>query len=261
MLNVSESGNSISCKCVNCSKEQNLMIQSNKNGTEVVNRLNEIKAMMGSFKRPVDEASWREDVDSTFNVVSVNKPESTISLDTHVELAIDSIDPETGEGDLLTCSSKASFISENGKYKIEEFCIIKAVRSEEQTQTMFCILADNPGIGGFRDNEVGVIVTTLDGKKIEFSSFGRFEINDVPYYGFSPINLRNPEIDIFIEGTMFGASSPQVAIDAKWQKLGNTPVINMEVHGTEGVMNFLPNPDFMEFPVKSLFIEHLNALK
>lgn len=138
--------------------------------------------------------------------------------------------------------------------------MIIALRSEEETQKMICLLADNPGIGHFKQNKVGVTVTTIDGTNIDFTSFGTFEISDIPVTGFAPIDLENPDIDVFIDGGMIGVSGPQKGIDDKWEILATTPISSMFVKGDQGAYKFVPNPDFKDFPAQNLFIEHLKAI-
>jgi hypothetical protein len=259
--NVSSTGQSITCKCVNCSKEQKFTILPKKSGSEVVERLNEIKQLMGSFRKPVDDNFWKEDVDTTFIVGIINNSEEHSSGSSFVELAYSSLDQETGEGDLLTTPSHSPFISENEKYTIEEFCMIVGLRSDEQTQKFFCLKVNNEGIGNFQNNKVGIIIKTIEGIKIDFSAFGNIENGDVPYTCFSPINLQNPDIDVKIEGFSISTSSPQDGIDKKWEILETIPIDRIQTHGSEGVQNFVPNPDFTDFPAQNLFIEHLKALK
>lgn len=177
-----------------------------------------------------------------------------------IELMHNSYDPDKGEGDILTTPSEDAFISENGEIKIEDFLMIIAVRTEEQTQKMFCLLADNTGIGHFMQNEVGVTITTIDGTDIDFTSFGTFEINDIHVTGFAPIDLENPDIDILFDDGIMGVTSPQKGIDDKWDILATTPITAMIVKGAEGVHKFIPNPDYKDFPAQNLFIEHLKAI-
>ncbi|MBN2611751.1 MAG: hypothetical protein JXB00_09375 [Bacteroidales bacterium] len=83
--NVSATGHTITCKCTNCSKEQTFSILPNKDGSIVVHKLDEIKYLMGSFKKPVNDAFWKEDVDNTF-VVDIDPTLNSSSDNVIVEL-------------------------------------------------------------------------------------------------------------------------------------------------------------------------------
>lgn len=144
---------------------------------------------------------------------------------------------------------------------IPKCCIIVGVQLHHQAQTFFCLIdpedEDEPG---FQQNEVGLIITTIDGIKIKMTCYGKIQLDGVSFATFSPLNSKEPDIDLKIEGSIFSYSSPQEIINAKWEKLKVTPIANVQIPNGDEFIMFIPNPDFTDFPPQNLFIEHLKCI-
>jgi len=178
-----------------------------------------------------------------------------------VELAINSIDPKNGSGNLLTSFTFGSFISENEEMIIPECCVIVGVQLHHQVQIFFCLI-DPEGEDGFnfQQNEVELIITTIDGIKIEMTCYGKIQLDGVSFATFTPFNSQNPDIDLKFEGSSLSYTSPQEIINAKWEKLKVTPIANFHIPDGDEFIMFIPNPDFTDFPPQNLFIEHLKCI-
>jgi len=178
-----------------------------------------------------------------------------------VELAVNSVDPKNGSGNLLTSFTFGSFISEDGEMLIPECCIIVGVQLDHQAQTFFCIInPDGEEYFIFQQNEVELVITTVDGIKIEMVYFGKIQLEGVSFAIFTPLNSKNPSIDLKIDGSMFSITNPQDVINAIWNKLRITPIEKMQFPDGDELLTYIPNPDFTDFPAQNLFIEHLKCI-
>lgn len=178
-----------------------------------------------------------------------------------IELAINNVDPEKGEGEILTTPTTSPFISIDCKYVVNKFCLIMGVSSESTNQIFLCLLDEDFGTGSFENSEVGIIVTAIDKSKIEFAFFGQMQIDDdKDYLCFSPINPRNPDLEVMVDDFSFGVSDPQLSINSKWLKLATIPINKIQIKGSSDIRDFIPNPESSIFPPQDLFIEHLKSL-
>lgn len=175
-----------------------------------------------------------------------------------VKLAMNSIDHETGTGDLLTYSSFSPFIAEKGSFKIEEFCMILGLRSDQESQRFFCLSLAN--LNKLQDNCYEIVVTTIDGVHIKFTPFGYIEINDSAFTVFAPLDLKNPDVGLNMHGGMM-STYPQAAPDAKWSKLAVDAVSKIRILCENTFQDLIPNPDFQDFPARNIFIEHISTLQ
>lgn len=66
--NAGPTGQFITCQCSNCSKVQTFKLKAGKNGLKVIQLRDEIKHLIESFKRPVNEAFWKIEIDNSFMV-------------------------------------------------------------------------------------------------------------------------------------------------------------------------------------------------
>lgn len=188
-------------------------------------------------------------------------PQLTSNLsDALVKIQWDNIDEETGYGEKCTDFSNAPFITENSEYKFVEFCMIVAI-SEEQEQKFFCLIVEPAAIGNLVNGEVGVIITLTDGTKVECTHFGEVTIDETPFGTFSPINVKNPNLDVKIDGLNISVNSPEEVIESNWRTLATTSVARIRVQGSTNHKDYIPNPNFKDFPAQNLFIEHLKAIK
>lgn len=190
----------------------------------------------------------------------MNPPSTSNSGDALVKIQWNNINEETGYGEKCTDFSSTPFITENSEFKFVEFCMIGAI-SEEQEQKFFCLIVEPAAIGNLVNGEVGVIINLTDGTKVECTNFGEVTIDETSFGTFSPINIKNPNIDVKIDGFSISVSSPEEVIEANWAKLETTPVLRIRVQGSESYKDYIPNPNFMDFPAQNLFIEHLKAIK
>lgn len=177
-----------------------------------------------------------------------------------IEIAITNIYPETGNGEILTTPTLSPFISLDDEYLVSEFCMILEVNSGDTNQIYLCLLDEDFGTGNFENNEIGVIVTTVDKTKIEFDFFGQIQIDGKYYLCFSFLNPRNPYIEIMVDDFSLGATDPQVSINSKWSKLASTSINKIQIQGSSDIQDFIPNPEYSIFPMQDLFIEHLISL-
>lgn len=190
----------------------------------------------------------------------MNPLSTSNSRDELVKIQWDNINEETGFGEKCTDFSNAPFITENSGFKFIKFCMIGAI-SEAQEQKFFCLIVEPEAVGNLVNGEVGVIINLADGTKVECTNFGEVTIDETPFGTFSPINIKNPNIDVKVDGFSISVGSPEEVIEANWAKLATTPVARIRVQGSANHKDYIPNPDFSDFPAQNLFIEHLKAIK
>ncbi|HBE43107.1 MAG TPA: hypothetical protein DDW27_18255 [Bacteroidales bacterium] len=261
--NVSPTGDYIKCKCLNCSEELTFALLPGRDGSGIVNGLDEIIQLMRSIRRPVDDAFWEQDSGNTFIVENINNAEESAPNETLVKIAGQNIDPKTDLGEVFTEFSTVPFVSENGNFFVNEFCVIVSFQPDDLERVIFCLSVDKSLIGSYLENEAGVVITLEDGEEIECTYFGELGINEISVGAFCPINVNKPNLDVNIDPKhfMISVQSPDELINSKYTKLETIPIVKIQVQGSEASYAFIPNPNFTEFPAKYLFMEHLKAFK
>jgi hypothetical protein len=68
LLKFSPTGQSITCKCTHCSKGQILKLLTGKSESEIVDWLDNIKTLIGTFRGILDPEFWQKEIDNTFTV-------------------------------------------------------------------------------------------------------------------------------------------------------------------------------------------------
>jgi hypothetical protein len=183
-----------------------------------------------------------------------------------VKVSFDNINEETGVREINTENSITSFITKDGEFAIEDFFIVKSI-NKDQEQKLFLLSVHITAVGKINYGDAAVIVTLADGTVIECTCFSDEEFKeqnfDSGFEGgmFSLINIQDPDLDVNIDSFSIGVSDPEKLIESNWGKLATTPVANIRVLGSEDYRDFIPNPNFTDFPAQNLFIEHLKALK
>jgi len=228
---ISPTGDYIICKCTHCSEELAYTLLPGKDGSGIVSGYQEILQLMSSFRNPIDDDFWKQDSGNTFIVEPIINAEESAKDEKLVKIGGQNIDPETNLGEVFTEFSKIPFVSENGRFYINEFCIILSFQPDDLERVIFCLSVDPFLIGSYLENEVGVVITLEDGEEIGCSYFGELGIKEIPVGAFCPINVNNPDLDINIDPDRFMISvqSPDELINSKYTKLETIPIVKIQV--------------------------------
>jgi hypothetical protein len=165
--------------------------------------------------------------------------------------------PDTGEVEIYTNVTVYPFINKDKKCAVSEFWLILS------QQIFLCLLSNEEDeIIEYPENDISIIVTTVDGINIDFTCYGKIYSDESFYELYLPINLKNLDIDVKIDGLSISVSSPQEIINRNWAILSKKAVSNIKLKDENGLfIDFIPNPDSDDvFPAKNVFIEHLKTI-
>jgi hypothetical protein len=177
---------------------------------------------------------------------------TSIPAITQVKLVVNKVD-STGVLIKRTEIANAVFLMEGSTY--EEFmgrCLspqISFVLAREDSLIYFYIFTYRFSGSCLSELEGRASIDLTDGTTIDCVQKSKTDCSENP-----------GAIYLAVSRNIYEKSGAMGVLKKSYDKLSEVPVKKIRVYGTDGYLDYVPNPKFIQFPPQNLFIEHLRAL-